>query len=524
MASMLLVETSLLLLALYIFKSVFFDKKKKNAALLPPGPSGLPFVGNIADLPPAGIPEYQHWLKHKDLYGPISSVTVLGQTMIIIHDKDLALELMEKRSAIYSSRPRMVFAFEMCGWINTISSQPNNSRHRLYRKYAHQTIGTKAAVSQLSEIQEAEVGRFLQRLKQTPDKLVAHIRTEAGAIILKITYDYNIEQHKEDPLVKIADTALDQFSAAVVPGAWIVDVLPFLRHLPEWLPGAGFKRTSRLWKKTITDVADIPYNYVKRQISNQSNHDSYVSRLVEQNSSTLGPEEEHAIKWSAASLYTGGADTSVSTMGSFFLAMSITPEVQRKAQEEIDRVVGSSRLPTFSDRENLPYVDAIVKEALRWHPIGPMGLPHVVDQDDMCNGYLIPKGSLILPAIWWFTHDPKTYHDPMAFKPERYFEPFSEPSPNDVVWGFGRRICPGRVLADSNIYLAFAQTLAAFKIQKAVDEKGAEIQPEIGFTAGIISHPMPFKCRISPRSNAHEKLIDEIEERYPWTESDAQRL
>lgn len=309
-----------------------------------------------------------------------------------------------------------------------------------------------------------------------------------------------------------------------MPGVWMVDVLPFLRYLPDWLPGVGFKHTARLWKKTLTDVVNNPYMYVKQRMSDHSNEDSYVSKLIEQNLPTLGPEEEHAIKWSAASLYTGGADTSVSTMTSFFLAMSMSPEVQRKAQEEIDRVVGSSRLPTFSDRENLPYVDAIVKEALRWHPIAPMGLPHMADQDDTCNGYFIPKGSLIVPSIWWFTHDPETYHDPMTFKPERYLAPFNEPTPWDVVWGFGRRVCPGRMVADSNIYLVFAQTLAVFDIKKAVDERGAEIEPEIKFKAGIISHPVPPKCRITPRSKVHEKLISEVEVKYPCGESDAKFL
>jgi cytochrome P450 len=522
MGRILSVEIALLVLALYTIKRVYFGKKK-NVASLPPGPKGLPLVGNIKDMPPAGIPEYQHWLKHKDLYGPISSVTVLGQTIIIIHDKNVALELMEKRSAIYSGRPRMVFAFEMCGWIETISSQPYNSRHRLYRKYAHQEIGTKAAVSRFSAIQEAEVGRFLSRMSLTPDEMVKHIKTEAGATILKITYDYNIEQH-EDPLVRVVDEAMEQFSAAVVPGVWIVDILPFLRYVPDWLPGVRFKRTARLWRKTLMDVVDIPYRYVKQRVSDQSNEDSYVSKLIEQNAQTLGPEEEHAIKWSAASLYAGGADTSVSTLTSFFLAMSITPEVQRKAQEEIDRVVGSSRLPTFSDRENLPYVDAIVKEAFRWHPISPMGLPHTVEEDDTYNGYFIPKGSLVLPSIWWFTHNPETYHDPMKFKPERYFRPFGEPSPTDVFWGFGRRICPGRVLADSNVYLTIAQALAVFDIKKAVDKRGTEIEPEISFDAGIISHPVPFKCRVTPRSKAHEKLINEVEMKYPWKESDAKFL
>lgn len=81
--------------------------------------------------------------------------------------------------------------------------------------------------------------------------------------------------------------------------------------------------------------------------------------------------------------------------------MTLYPEVQRKAQEEIDNVVGTRRLPSFDDREKLPYVDAIVKEVLRWHPVAPLGLPHMTTDNDIFNGYLIPKGALIISNIWY---------------------------------------------------------------------------------------------------------------------------
>ena len=83
--------------------------------------------------------------------------------------------------------------------------------------------------------------------------------------------------------------------------------------------------------------------------------------------------------------------------------MSLYPEVQRKAQEELDSVIGSERLPTFADRERLPYIDAIVKETLRWHTVGPVGLPHAATEDDMYNGYFIPKGSIVIGNAWSVT-------------------------------------------------------------------------------------------------------------------------
>lgn len=87
-------------------------------------------------------------------------------------------------------------------------------------------------------------------------------------------------------------------------------------------------------------------------------------------------------------------------MATFFLAMMLYPEVQRKAREEIDRVVGDGRLPNVKDRDSLPYVEAVLKEVFRWHPIAPMGLPHEITEDDIYQGYLIPKGAIIIPNIW----------------------------------------------------------------------------------------------------------------------------
>lgn len=80
--------------------------------------------------------------------------------------------------------------------------------------------------------------------------------------------------------------------------------------------------------------------------------------------------------------------------------MTLFPEVQSKAQEEVDRVLGPCRLPTVADRGNLPYIDAVVKEVFRWHPVAPMGIPHMSVEGDTYEGCYIPKGSLIMPNIW----------------------------------------------------------------------------------------------------------------------------
>ncbi|KAI1629033.1 cytochrome P450 [Exophiala viscosa] len=506
------------LIVLVAFRFIWVGSKQTKKSLpLPPGPKGLPLIGNLQDLPPPGVQEWVHWTHHKDLYGPISSVTVMGQTIVILNDPEAAIELLEKRSAIYSARPRLVFAFEMCGWLNFLSSLPPGQRFRSYRKYLHSLLGASQLLDRFGQLQEQEVAHCLLRILQTPQDLIKHIRTEAGAIILKIAYGYTIEPHRPDPLVSLADEALDQFSQAAVPGKWLVDIVPALRHLPEWFPGAGFKRTAKQWNHTLEQVVEAPHKFVEHQISKGAAPDSFLGDYLK--NEKLASEQELDVKFTTASLYTGGADTTVATLSSFSLAMMLHPEVQKKAQEEIDRVVGTDRLPTFSDRPNLPYIDAMVKESLRWHPIGPMGLPHASTQADEYNGYLIPEGAILLQNIWLFTHDPETYRDPMRFKPARFIQTddhAAELDPTRYVFGFGRRICPGRVLADQSIYLTIAQMLAVFDISKP---DGVEVAPE--FLDGIISHPKPFQANIRARDAQREKLIRDLEMKFPWEQSDA---
>ncbi|KAH7192845.1 cytochrome P450 [Fusarium flagelliforme] len=487
---------------------------------LPPGPKGLPLLGNLNDLPPPGVVEAFHWLKHKDLYGPISSVTVMGQTIVIINDAKLAFDLLDKRSVKHSSRPTQVFAGEMIGWDKSLALSGYNDRFRTHRKNMARIIGSKTAAAQYDTLQEAEVSHFLLHVLDHPEHLTDHIRKEAGAVILKIAYGYTAEPFKEDPLISMAGKAMDDFGVAAVPGAFLVDILPFLRHVPDWVPVAGFKRLARQWASELHDVTEKPYAFVQHQIAHGKQDNSFLAQLLEAGDETA--EEKLTNKWSAASLYVAGADTTVSSIACFFLAMSLSPDVVRKAQEEVDRVIGNDRLPNSMDRPNLPYVEAVVKEVLRWHPVAPMGLPHTSTTEDVFEGYLIPKGSMVIANIWHFAHDPEVYNEPMTFKPERFLptdgtEP--EQDPHAFVFGFGRRVCPGRVLADNALFLNMAQSLAVFNITK---NKGDT--KEVSFTPGIVSHPSPFQASITPRSAHHERLIRSLEQKHPWETSDSHIL
>ncbi|KAI1433867.1 cytochrome P450 oxidoreductase OrdA-like protein [Xylaria sp. CBS 124048] len=499
--------------------------RTKTPGRLPPGPRGLPFLGSVDALPPKGAHEWKHWLKYKDAYGPISSVTAFGTTIVLLHSPELAFELFEKRSSVYSSRSRFTFAGEMIGWKNTVVLREYGKEFRQHRKNIHAMIGTQATVQPYMPIQEKEVHRFLLRVLKDPEGLLDHIRTEAGAMILKMIYGYTIDPHKSDPLVKLVGETLEQFSLGTAVGSWLVDLVPAMKYIPDWLPGADFKRLAKKWQASLIKTADKPFEFAQRRIAKGQAGKSYVSDF----GSDLSSEDQYMVKWTAAALYSGGSDTTVNTVAAFFLAISLYPEVQQRAREEIDQVIGTGRLPKFDDRDNLPYINAVVKEALRWHPVLPLVIPHTTSADDMFKGYFIPKDAIVVPNVWWFTHDPAVYKNPSTFDPSRFLGANPCPDPRDHIFGYGRRICPGRFFAYTSIWLTIAQSLAVFDIRKPLDEQGVEIEPPttdptVLFSTGAISHPKPFIAMVKPRSELHAELIKEAESLYPWEKGNVDEL
>ncbi|KAF7979163.1 hypothetical protein HWV62_43423 [Athelia sp. TMB] len=436
------------------------------------------------------MPTTNQWEAYAELchkYGGSAWVKVFGQYILLVSDGDLAVEMLGKKSLKYSSRPILQMGGELSGWRDALVLLRYGPAFKEYRRYFHQLIGTKSSMENFYPIEEYETAKFLQRVAAKPEDLSAHVRRTAGAIILRIAYGYELKDiDGHDPLVDNADEAVAQFSAATLPGTWLVDIIPILRHVPEWVPGANFKKLGREWNKCINNVVETPYNFTKQQMNDGVAPPSFLSNLLE-NEASLTADEVRNIKWATGSLYTGGADTTVSAIYSLFLAMTLFPEVQRKAQAEIDAVVGNDRLPSFSDRPNMPYCDAIVKEIVRWNVVVPLAM-HSTEEEDWHDGKYIPANTVVIPNIWWMLRDPARYPDPENFDPERYI-----PGPGKAVqtdprcfsFGFGRRECPGIRLADTSLFISIAMSLAVFDIKPLV-ENGVAVVPEVEMIPGTI--------------------------------------
>ena len=182
-----------------------------------------------------------------------------------------------------------------------------------------------------------------------------------------------------------------------------------------------------------------------------------------------------------------GFETTSTTLMWWVLAMVAFPEVQSRAQAEIDAVVGRARLPTYADSPRLPYVRAIIKEIIRWRPAVRLGLPHAMLEDDWYEGMFIPKGTTCIANIWQCNRDRTIFGDDAEkFKPERHLGDNGEllPGPKEtspeghVSFGFGRRVCVGKHLANDSLFIHTARILWAATLKCALDKNGKELTPD----------------------------------------------
>ncbi|KAL0953804.1 hypothetical protein HGRIS_004986 [Hohenbuehelia grisea] len=335
-----------------------------------------------------------------------------------------------------------------------------------------------------------------------------------AALTLRIAYGLDIVS-EDDEYVKIAEQSAHVINNSGPPGGTPVDMFPFLQHMPSWFPGTHYASFARASRPAVKNMNDLPFEKVRQDlaagVAAPSLTATELNRL--ERSESVGPEDIPDIKGAAAVIFGAGAETTWSTMLIFVLTMTLHPQVQKEAQDEIDQVVGHSRLPDFSDHDSLPYLECVVQEVLRWYPVASLAVPHRCMEDDIYLGMFIPKDATVIANLRGMSLDEKIYEKPHDFNPSRFMskpagngEPFFDPA-----FGFGRRICPGRHLAYNSLWIVIATLLATSTISKALDENGHHVDVAPEFLYGIVSRPKDFPCRIQSRHDNVMELLSETE-------------
>ncbi|KAG0706547.1 cytochrome P450 [Suillus ampliporus] len=415
---------------------------------------------------------------------------LLNKPVIVINSEEVAKDLLEGRSTIYSDKPQSI-VYEPLLYIVLMCLM--SSRWHLHRRIFHQAF-RPAEIPTYHAVQLRSAHKLLFSLLQDPGNYASHFQMPVAIVcyrplprlifnsfvvsyVLPIVYDYE-PRAKDDPIVHVMGRYVELIVAALTPGATV-------------FPGATFKRASVECFRAAHDMKDIPLQHVEERMSTGDVASCLVAdalnrmKLSEEDVViTTAVNEAASITFAVISFPSGQTS---STLLVFILAMVLNPEAQAKAQAEIDRVVGKDRLPDFDDRPALPYVEAILRETLRWHPALLFGPPRATTTNDIYKGYFIPEGVIVFANGWAMTHNETKYPRPDEFKPERFLHEDGSLTSDtmSLAFGWGRRLCVGRHLAD-----AF---LAIFSVHEALDESGKNIPVVPKFSTE------PFPCRIVPR-------------------------
>ncbi|CAE6494286.1 unnamed protein product [Rhizoctonia solani] len=367
----------------------------------------------------------------------------------------------------------------------------------------------KSAMPVLFPIQTKHARQAATKILEQPERYIDIFREMLGSQILSCVYGYEATS-PDDEFIKLAEDASLHVGQAVFPLNFLVNIMPGLKKVPSWVPGAGWKATAREWSREFFRTISLPYEYTVTQMVARAAVPSVLTQILQSFASRgeeITEEQKDRAMWTAGSVFTAAVESLHGALQIIILLMTIYQDVQNKVQTEIDVVTEGKRLPEVTDMRDMPYTRSIILESLRWLPVSPLSIPRLCEEEDNYNGYTIPKGALVIGNIWAINRDESRYHDPETFLPERFMDP-STPEP--VTFGFGRRICPGIHFAHLSLFINVATILAVFNIRPLRNERGEDIIPKAELVPGALAfNPVPFGCTITPRSETHRQLLVE---------------
>ncbi|KAF9237853.1 cytochrome P450 [Melanogaster broomeanus] len=450
---------------------------------LPPGPPPLPIVGNVR-----GINANAPWLAYSEwskVYGDLVYTRLFNQDIIIINSEKVAKDLLEDRSSNYSDRPNIVTIALFGEGFNTVF-MPYGERWRLQRRFFHQSFKADSA-SRFVPMQQSKAHQLLRGLLESPELYIDHLFQYSSSVIVKSIYDYD-PLPTNDHVVDLVGRVLKIATALLTPEVTaILGSFPIILTIPSWFPGMGVKRKAALCREWSKVWVGVPFKHALQRMNDGSTAPSMViDALQNAEQEEASPGWLQCLKEAAATAFAGISCflrlIPSCVLTTFVLAMVLNPEVQEKAHAQINMVVGRDRLPTLDDRPFLTYIDAIMRETLRWNPVTPLSIPHAVVNDDIYEGYHIPKGATVLTNLWSMAHNESKYPKPFEFIPERFLNPDDTLTSDDVLhiaFGHGRRICVGRHFADVTLWSAMSMVLALFKLSVPKDEDGKEVSYDL---------------------------------------------
>ncbi|KAJ5969286.1 hypothetical protein N7501_005534 [Penicillium viridicatum] len=492
-----------LLTLLYI---VTGKKKEEKKPLLK-----LPLIGDLHSSPIVRpLLNWDSWTREN---GPVAVPKLFGLIpIVVLNSYDAATELFSRRSQWYSNRPPSVSMEMITG------AEPGQSKFTLmhdyddHLKFHHRILAPSLgalAAPQCHPLMELESKQLLFDLSNAAQQFSQGISTGTiypllertqSSVILALHYGLRIPSFEEHILHEIINIQTQVTHLAANPS--LPDIIPPLRHLPAFL--SPWKRAADKLYATQVDL----YMRLFRHGRDSAGWNSTKQAIATAEKYSEDGVPDLDLAFTLATSIQGGMETSPRQLLWLFIAALHQPSFMSRAHALLDEVVGRDRLPQFSDRSGLAFIDAIMHELFRWRPISPGSIPRRADRDDEFNGVKIKKGVTLMANAWAIGRDEKVFDpalgDPQEFVPERWLrrdDGGEERLRTDLplpVFGQGRRICQGKKVATDGTFMHVACLLWAFDIQPA---NGEEVDPWAMVVAGFMTMPRELKFKLRPRGD-----------------------
>lgn len=463
-------------------------------------------------------------------------------TAVVITDRRLVKELLDKKGNIYSARPKSYVANDLITGGDHLLVMQNGPKWRLFRKLVVNHFNEMRCQQEHGALVQAEAVQMMHDMMAAPQDFMLHPKRFSNSVIMSLVFGIRTPSVRTSHMLQLYDV-MEKWSAVMETGATPpVDIFGFLKWVPESLFGNWKKRSLDVNKMMVDLYASMVARVRKRRQAGYraaSLLDDVFDAMAP--GSSKGGEvlklNDNEINFLGGVLMEGGSDTSASILLAFIQAMIKYPHVQQRAQAEIDALLGADasemkRSPRWEDYAQLPYVAQIVKETMRWRPVTPLSFPHATNAgmhlsfhicllivsnnneclDDIIDGFTIPKGTTVLMNVWGLHHENAGTIgslSPFAFDPDR-FAGRTAPAPvfaaskdyesrDHYGYGAGRRLCPGIHLAERNLFVGMAKILWAFSLNEKAGVAPLDVDPQTGYSEGFLHCANPFACDIQVR-------------------------
>ncbi|KAI4282047.1 MAG: hypothetical protein L6R38_003231 [Xanthoria sp. 2 TBL-2021] len=436
----------------------------------------------------------------------------MGTKQVVMSDEKIANELFVKRGNRYSDRGAP-HAVEYISMNQNPGFRPKDEGWRRQRHFMHSAVSITSINNKYQSLMDDEATFTLHKLLQSPSSFHNQFLRYAYSVLTSSLLGFSIRS-ASDPYIRDNEDFTAEIMKSFRPDCFPSNVFPFLRHLPHWLV-PSLKTMERLRKAYVAQMWTFR-SKIEKSVKDGSAMESIYKHFLLNRADYAVTDEESVHTFQA--MIDGGTRSPHNNLLMFLVLMMEFPEWQRKLQQEVDRVCGDDRMPSYTDIPNLPTVRAIVKEVVRYRSIvAEMGISHCLETDDIYNGYFFEKGTVFHATFASILTDKEIYPDGKLFNPARWLEPtyptYKEPLSvypnchNFAAFGYGRRACPGVEFAERSLVILIAKLGWAVNIRWPRDRDGKEVRETIEYEPVPAPRPMKFGCDIGARSPQRVEVV-----------------